>query len=557
MFCEYILILLRNFMEHDLIIKNGNIIDGTGSEGYSADIAIKDGVITEIGEVNGEGSEVIDAEGMTVSPGFVDIHTHLDAQIGWDPEMTPICWHGVTTALIGNCGLTFAPCKPEDVEVLAGMMETVEDIPKQAILSGLPWNWEHYGEYLDMLEELKPSLNVAGLVGHSAIRYYVMGDRSFDEQATEAEKQQMAEIVDKAMKDGAVGFSTNRYEPHKAPDGRSIPGTFAECSELVEIAKVVGPKDGLMQLVGADAEVMKSVAETEGSRVLFSYGCSGEEGSGAKAAKHLDEMNLDGRNITATSHTRGSGYMFGLQSGIPIQGPTWDELREKGFAARLEAINDETFCEALVAEAREPKSCPIPLQKVYFLGLDEMPDHNSAQNLIELSKSASEHWSETFLRLSRESNGRGLFNWRMFGTNLKEQGDLFGSENLIPGLGDVGAHVSQIMDGGWASFILSYYVREKGVFTLPQAIKRMTADPAAVIGLKDRGILKAGMKADINVFNPKEVTELQPLLVNDFPGEAPRYIQKSKGFKATIVNGSVNVLDGEPTGARAGQILRH
>ena len=249
--------------------------------------------------------------------------------------------------------------------------------------------------------------------------------------------------------------------------------------------------------------------------------------------------------------------MFGLQSGIPIQGPAWDELREKDFAARLEAINNATFCEALVAEAREPKSCPIPLQKVYFLGLDEMPDHNSEQNLIELSKSASEHWSETFLRLSRESNGRGLFNWRMFGTNLKEQGDLFSSENLIPGLGDVGAHVSQIMDGGWASFILSHYVREKGVFTLPQAIKRMTADPAAVIGLKDRGILKAGMKADINVFNPDEVTELQPLLVNDFPGEAPRYIQKSKGFKATIVNGSVNVLDGEPTGARAGQVLRH
>ena len=299
-------------MEHDLIIKNGTIIDGTGSDAYSGDIAIKDGLITEIGEVNGEAAEIIDAEGMTVSPGFVDIHTHLDAQIGWDPQMTPICWHGVTTALIGNCGLTFAPCKPEDTEILAGMMETVEDIPKQAILSGLPWNWEHYGQYLDMLEELKPSLNVAGLVGHCAVRYYVMGDRSFDEQATDAEKQQMADIVEKAIEDGAVGFSTNRYEPHKAPDGRSIPGTFAECSELVEIAKVVGPRDALMQLVGADAEVMKSVAETEGSRVLFSYGCSGEEGSGTKAAMHLDEMNTEGRNITGTSHTRGSGYMLSL-----------------------------------------------------------------------------------------------------------------------------------------------------------------------------------------------------------------------------------------------------
>ena len=477
-------------MEHDLIIKNGNIIDGTGSAAYSGDVSIKDGVITEIGEINGDAAEIIDAEGMTVSPGFVDIHTHLDAQIGWDPEMTPICWHGVTTALIGNCGLTFAPCKPDDVELLAGMMETVEDIPKQAILSGLPWNWEHYGEYLDTLEELKPSLNVAGLVGHSAVRYYVMGDRSFDEQATEAEKQQMADIVEKAMKDGAVGFSTNRYEPHKAPDGRAIPGTYAESSELLEIAKVVGPQDGLMQLVGADFDIMKSIADTEGSRVLFSYGCSGEEGSGERAATQLDELNLEGRNITGISHTRGSGYMFGLQSDIPISGLTWDELRAKDFEGRLEAIHDETFCKALVAEAREPKSCGIPLQKVHFLGLEEIPDHNSAQNLIELSKSAAEHWSETFLRLSRDSKGRGLFNWRMFGGNLKEQGDLFASEHLIPGLGDVGAHVSQIMDAGWASFVLSHYVRETGVFTLPQAIKRMTADPAAVIGLNDRGILK-------------------------------------------------------------------
>ena len=544
-------------MEYDLLIKNGTIVDGTGSDAYSGDISIKDGVITEIGEVSGEAAEIIDAEGMTVSPGFVDIHTHLDAQIGWDPEMTPICWHGVTTALIGNCGLTFAPCKPDDIELLAGMMETVEDIPKQAILSGLSWNWEHYGQYLDMLEELKPSLNVAGLVGHCAVRYYVMGDRSFDEQATDAEKQQMADIVEKAMKDGAVGFSTNRYEPHKAPDGRAIPGTYAESSELLEIAKVVGPQDGLMQLVGADFDIMKSIADTEGSRVLFSYGCSGEEGSGERAATQLDELNLEGRNITGISHTRGSGYMFGLQSDIPISGLTWDELRAKDLEGRLEAIHDETFCKALVAEAREPKSCGIPLQKVHFLGLEEIPDHNSAQNLIELSKSAAEHWSETFLRLSRDSKGRGLFNWRMFGGNLKEQGDLFASEHLIPGLGDVGAHVSQIMDAGWASFVLSHYVRETGVFTLPQAIKRMTADPAAVIGLNDRGILKAGMKADINVFNPEEVTELQAVLVNDFPGDAPRYIQRARGFKATLVNGQINVLDGEPTGARAGQVLRH
>ncbi len=544
-------------MTHDIVIRGGNIIDGTGSDPYVGDVAIDDGVITAIGTVEGKGKEEIDATGLVVTPGFVDIHTHLDAQIGWDPEMTPISWHGVTTALIGNCGLTFAPCKPDDVELLAGMMETVEDIPKQAILSGLSWNWEHYGQYLDMLEELKPSLNVAGLVGHCAVRYYVMGERSFEDQATDAEKKQMADIVENAMKAGAVGFSTNRYEPHKAPDGRSIPGTFAESAELEEIARVVGPRDGLMQLVGADFEILKSIAETANSRVLFSYGCSGEEGSGAQAAARLDKLNQQGRNITGISHTRGSGYMFGLQSGIPIAGPTWNELRAKDFEGRLEAISDDSFCQRLIEEARQPNSCGIPLQKVYFLGFDEVPDHNSAENLIELSKAAGEHWSETFLRLSRESRGRGLFNWRMFGGNLKEQGDLYASEHLIPGLGDVGAHVSQIMDAGWASFMLAHYVREAGVFTLPQAIKRMSADPAAVVGLTDRGILKAGMKADINVFNPAEVTELQPVLVNDFPGGAPRYIQKARGFKATLVNGRINVLDGETTGVRAGQVLRH
>lgn len=471
--------------------------------------------------------------------------------------MTPISWHGVTTALIGNCGLTFAPCKPEDVELLAGMMETVEDIPKQAILSGLSWKWEHYGEYLDMIEDLKPGLNVAGLIGHCAVRYYVMGDRSFTEDPNTEEMQQMAEIVEKAMVDGAVGFSTNRFEPHKAPDGRSIPGTFAKVDELQEIAKKVGPRNGLMQIVGDANEVIKSVADTENSRVLFSYGCSGEEGSGAVAADHLDSMNTEGRDVTAIAHTRGSGYMFGLQSGLPVAGATWDDLRVMPLDERLDAIGNEKFCEQLVMEAKETGSCQIPLQRVYFLGQGDVPNHNSKENLIELSKAAGEHWSETFLRLSRETEGRGLFNWRMFGGNLKEQGELYKSENLIPGLGDVGAHVSQIMDAGWASFMLAHYVREAGVFTLPQAIKRMAADPAKVVGLTDRGVLAKGMRADINVFDPETVSELQPVLVNDFPGGAPRYIQKSRGYKATLVNGVVNVLDGETTGARAGRVLRH
>jgi N-acyl-D-aspartate/D-glutamate deacylase len=232
------------------VIRGGVIIDGTGAPGYEADLAIDGDRIVAIGRALGHGRREIDARGHAVSPGFVDLHTHLDAQIGWDPECTPVCWHGVTTALIGNCGVTFAPCKPSDREFLAGMMEAVEDIPRHAILTGLPWTWEDYGGYLDAIERLRPGVNVAGLVGHCAVRTFVMGERAVDEQPDDAERDSMARVVGEALERGAFGFSTNRYEPHKLPDGRCIPGTFADVDELMRIGREVGRRQGLMQVVG-------------------------------------------------------------------------------------------------------------------------------------------------------------------------------------------------------------------------------------------------------------------------------------------------------------------
>ena len=545
-------------MAHDIVIRGGTIVDGTGSEPFTADIAIDKGLITAIGRIEDTGAEEIDASGLTVTPGFVDIHTHLDAQIGWDPDMTPVSWHGVTTALIGNCGVTFAPCKPEDRELLAHTMETVEDIPRDAILSGLAWDWEQYGEYLDSIERLGTAVNVAGLVGHSAVRWYVMGERSVEEQATAEEKQQMARIVAKAIEDGAFGFSTNRYEPHKGPDGRSIPGTFAEVEELEEIAKEVGPRGALMQAVGANFEVLKRIADTEHSRVLFSYGTGDQPGNGRLAAERLDEL-CEGRDITAISHVRGSGYMFGLQAGLPVRGETWKGLAAMDLDGRLEAISDPVTCAKLVDEARVPNACRIPMDQVFYLGSGDAPEYakDADDNLQAAADAAGEHWCETFLRFSRESKGRGLFNFRMFAKSLKEQGDLFRSEHLYPGLGDAGAHVSQIMDAGWSSFLLSHWTRETSHFTLPEVVRKMTSGPARVIGLKDRGVLKEGLRADVNVFDLKTVGEKQPELVHDFPGGAPRFIQKSNGFKATIVNGQVSLRDGELTGTRAGEVLRH
>ena len=544
-------------MAHDLVIRGGELVDGTGAEARPGDLAIDGGTISAVGQVDGKGKREIDARGLAVTPGFVDLHTHLDAQIGWDPQMTPVSWHGVTTALLGNCGVTFAPCKPADVELLAAMMETVEDIPKNAILTGLPWNWEGYGGYLDAIERLNPALNVAGMVGHCAVRFYVMGERAVEEQATPEERARMAEVVAQSIDDGAVGFSTNRYPPHKLPDGRSIPGTFADPIELVDIAKAVGPRNGLMQAVGANFEVLKAMAETTKGRILFSYGTGPQEGSGKAQADNLAKLCQHG-DLTAITQVRGSGFMFGLQSALPAQGETWASLRSQDLAGRLAAIRDAATRAKLVEEGKAMQR-RFPMTNVYYLGDAESPVYTTPadQNLEAQAAAAGEHWVETFLRLSDETDGKALFNLRMFNQSLKELGDLFKSEHIFPSLGDAGAHVSQIMDAGWPSFVLSHWIRDAGLYSLGEGIRRLTSGPARVLGLTDRGTLTAGMKADVNVLDPATVAERQPQLVHDFPGGAPRYIQKSIGYKATVVNGAVTLVDGEHTGERAGLVLRH
>ena len=544
-------------MAHDIVIRGGELVDGTGGAPFQGDLAIDGDAITAVGKVAGQGKREIDAKGLAVTPGFVDLHTHLDAQIGWDPQMTPVSWHGVTTALLGNCGVTFAPCKPADVELLAAMMETVEDIPKDAILNGLPWDWEDYGGYLDAIERLNPALNVAGMVGHCAVRFYVMGERAVEEQATAEERAKMADVVAKSMDGGAVGFSTNRYPPHKLPDGRSIPGTFADPVELVEIAKAVGPRNGLMQAVGANFEVLQAMAKTTKGRILFSYGTGPQEGSGKAQADNLAKLCEHG-DLTAITQVRGSGFMFGLQSALPVQGETWDALRKAPLADRLAAIRDAETRAKLIAEGKASKS-RLPLANVFYLGSGETPNYTlpADQNLEAQAVAAGEHWVETFLRLSDETDGRALFNLRMFNQSLKELGDLFKSEHIFPSLGDAGAHVSQIMDAGWPSFVLSHWIRDAGLYTLEEGVRRLTSGPARVLGLKDRGTLRVGMKADVNVLDPAQVAERQPELVHDFPGGAPRYIQKSMGYKATLVNGAVTLADGEHTGERAGLVLRH
>lgn len=552
-------------MHNDIVIKNGKIVNGTGKEPFFGDIAIKNNAISEIGEVNSKAKRQIDAEGLVVSPGFVDIHTHLDAQIGWDPELKPVSHHGVTSVLMGNCGVTFAPCKPEDRELIAHMMQTVEDIPKDAILGGLPWDWEGYGGYLNSIEKLNLGINVAGMVGHTAIRYYVMGERSVEEFATDEEIQQMSDIVGASIDEGAVGFSTNRYPPHVGPDGRPIPGTYAEAKELIEIAKVVGQKKGLMQNVldfGGQPEfsvkLLKDLATTSGDRILFSIGTGPDLQSGKRVRNLLEELCKDGRDITGISQPRSSGFMFGLQSSLPFPGETWEKIRQMDLKGRLVSIRDGKTRKMLIKEATDGKES-IPYNQVFWLGNGETPNYAAGREMCaaELAKKNNEHPAETFLRLSDESDGKTLFNYRMFNQNLEAAGEMFLSDRIFPGLGDAGAHVSQICDAGWATFVLSHWVREAGLYSLEEGVRRITSAPARIIGLKDRGTLEVGKKADLNIFDADKVAELQPEIVHDFPGGAPRYIQGSKGYKATIVNGKINFIDGELTGAANGEVLRH
>ncbi|MCA3715019.1 amidohydrolase family protein [Phenylobacterium sp.] len=542
-------------MSHDLVIRGGSVVDGTGAAARTADIAVDGGLITAVGKVEAKGRREIDADGLLVTPGFVDLHTHLDAQIGWDPDLTPVSWHGVTTALLGNCGLTFAPCKPADRPLLAAMMETVEDIPREAILSGLPWSWEDYGGYLDALDGIRPGINVAGLVGHCAVRYAVMGDRSFSDQATPDELAQICAIVGEAMDRGALGFSTNRYEPHKAPDGRSIPGTFADVCELEAIARTVGARGGLMQAVGASPEVLQAMADA-GARVLFSWGVGAQKGAGRGGAEYLDRM-IGERDMTAIIQVRGTGFMFGLQSHLPFRGETWDRIRKLDLAGRLAAIRDAATREALIAEGRRTDGWK-ELATIYDLGSGDSPDHGQDvdRNMRQVMEATGKSFVEIFLEQALATEGRGLFNLRLFCQNLDELGDLFASRNILPSLGDAGAHVSQIMDADWSTFVLSYWVRDRGVYSLEEGVRRITSAPARVLGLTDRGVLAPGQRADINVIDLAELRSLQPQIVNDFPGGAPRYVQRARGYRATIVNGGVNIEDDRHTGERAGQVLR-
>ena len=556
---------------HDLVIRNGTIVDGTGAEPITGDVAIADGRIAAVGDVDGRGREEIDAQDRVVTPGFIDLHTHLDAQIGWDPLMTPITWHGITTAVLGNCGVTFAPCKPADREYLAATMETVEDIPLAAILEGLPWDWEDYGGYLKSIERLRPAVNVAGLVGHSAIRRLVMGERSVADDATDDDLAEIARIAGESVAQGAIGFSTSRFEGHVGPDGLPIPGTFASREELTAVATEVASRDGLMQFVLSpprlteELELLEAVAESGGGRVLFSAFTDHSDILRPRSlGEVVTELRARGHNINGVTIPRSAGALIGLGSLRILSAGKWprglsglEELSDLDHDQRLAAIRDPIF-RARIIEATRKHPWEEMASSLRWTGDADRSDTVQSRNqgLDELAAEAQEHPAATFLRYLDRSDGTGLFHRPSFQLDYEEIERMLRSDWCCPGLGDAGAHVSQMMDGGWSSFFLSYWHRERRVFDLAESVHMLTAKPARVLGLSDRGTLTRGSRADLNVLDIDRVAERRPELVADFPLGARRFIQRAVGFEATICNGTVILRHDEHTGERSGKVLR-
>jgi len=555
----------------DIVIRNGSVVDGTGQPARHADVAVTDGLITEVGpKVDATGAREIDAEGRIVTPGFVDIHTHLDAQIAWDPLQTSSCWHGITSAVLGNCGVTFAPVAPGGREFLAEMMESVEDIPQRAILEGLPWDWSTYGEYLDWVDRTDKGINVGGMVGHSAVRLAAMGERGMDETPSAADDiAAMASMVDEALDAGALGFSTSRTLLHVVPDGRNVPGTFADETELLafgdvlgkhgkgifEAAARLGEKDREEGIPKTRAEMawMGELSRRSGRPVSFGLVSVDKRPELFRQIIELaKEQNATGASIRPQTTCRGIGVIYNLANRLPFRSASWKQVMAMPPAERLGALRDPAMRADLAAA-----DSAVPAELMWILpDGDARYDCRDEDNLATLAGQTGTTAAAVFVDKCIAADGRTNLNYPILNQSFDSVQEMLDDPVITLGLADAGAHVGQIMDSSQPTFFLTYWVRERERWPLEEAVRRLTSDTADLFGIAGRGRIVEGNHADINVIDFENLSLPQPEYVFDFPNGAGRYIQGASGYDYTIVNGEVFMDHGEHTGAFAGTTLR-
>ncbi len=558
---------------HDLVIRGGSVVDGSGSPARIADVAIDGGIITVVGVVPGTGREEITAEGAIVTPGWVDIHTHYDGQVTWDPEVTPSSWHGVTTVVMGNCGVGFAPVRPDGRNFLIELMEGVEDIPGTALHEGIDWAWESFAEYLDALDAMPRVLDVAAQVPHAAIRAYVMGDRAHEEPTAE-EVAEMAALVEGGLRAGAVGFATSHTLLHSSKHGY-VPGTMATPDELLAFADAVGRAGhGVFQLItdnqgiGLDRLWLREVAERTGGTVTYSLAQSPVAPDGwREALRHAEADAADGFPIIPQVASRPVGMLFGLQSSLHpfITHPSYRALADLPLAervARLREIREELLAEAPQTRSVVARALMSRWSQIFPLG--DPPDYEPHPNtsVAAVAEREGRRPEEVVLDWLLERDGQALLFAPLAGYVHGDHEvirEMMLHPDTVLGLADGGAHCGLICDASMPTYLLTHWARDRqrgeGV-PLEQVVRLQTARPAEVYGFTDRGTLTPGLRADLNVIDLEHLTLHAPEMTFDLPADGRRLVQRVDGYRATVVAGEITFLDGVPTGRRPGRLVR-
>ena len=560
---------------HDIVIRNGNVVDGTGAAGQIADVAITDGIITAVGRVDGRGHREVDAEGLAVLPGWVDIHTHYDGQVTWDPQVTPSSWHGVTTVVMGNCGVGFAPVRPDAHEFLIELMEAVEDIPGTALHEGMNWQWESFPEYLDALDASPRVLDIAAQVPHAALRAYVLGERAH-EDATTAEIGEMARLTQEALEAGAVGFSTSRTFLHRSKHG-FVPGTHAPIEELMAIGDAVGRAGhGVFQLIddgsptGEVGVYMAEIARRSGATVTYSLAQTAADPLAyrdalASAAAAADE----GLRIVPQVACRPTGMMFGLQSSLHpfITHPTYRRLGKLPLAERVEQLRRSDVRAALLADQPQTGSAvarALMSRWTRIFPLGDPPDYEPApeSSIGAVAEREGRTPEEVALDWMLERGGTAFLFAPLSSyedTNLDAVREMMLHPNGVLGLSDGGAHCGLICDVSMPTSLLTHWIRDRTrgpLISLEQAVHLQTGRTAAVYGFDDRGTLQQGKRADINLVDLDNLVLHAPEMIFDLPAAGRRLVQRVDGYRATFVAGVQTYADGEHTGATPGRLVR-
>ena len=565
-------------MSYDLVIKNGTVIDGSGLPRYRADVGIQDGRIASIGRIRDGAKKVVDAEGHVVAPGFIDGHTHMDAQIFWDPLGTCSCWHGITSVVMGNCGFTLAPCADKDKHLVMRNLERAEDISADAMNVGIEWSWTTYREYLDTLERLPKGINYSGYLGHSALRTYVMGERAFDGPATEDDLRAMEAELGDAIRAGAIGFTTSRSVSHETPDRRPVASRLADWSEVRRLVGVMGDLNaGIFELAGESFdrsvkddprlrrdyhERLRDLAVDTGRPITFGlFGRKDAPGVYKEYVSLLDETAAAGGRMFAQVHSRALSALLSFRTALPFDRlPVWTEIRTLPLAEQKAKFRDPALRPKLVEAARARFETPPrgaePRPAVFDRLFVMESVHGTHRSVADIARQRNCDPVEAMIDLAVETVFNVFFLQPIANEDQDIALELMRLPRAVVTFSDSGAHVSQLMDSSLQTHLLAYWVREREAFTLEQAVRMLTLVPATQWGFADRGLLREGMAGDVVVFDPKTIAAEMPEVVHDLPAGAKRLTQRCRGVKATVVNGQVLLDHGKHTGALPGRLLR-